>query len=248
MADRPILFSAPMVRALLSGRKTQTRRLLPIDVPGGYEADVCNYSPTGWVLWRPASAGAARHCTCRPVIGIRWHHGDRLWVREIVAAGTCCDLPPSQWSLSFWRREQGSAANRNGLWYAADGLSPDNPITQRGRRRPGIHMPRWASRLTLTIREVGIERLHDITEEAADAEGVCHFVEQHDPSGSWGELPSADRTRLVHQVYGSSVEAFQHLWESLHGAAAWTANPRVAAISFTVHRASIDALAAGRAA
>ncbi len=90
-------------------------------------------------------------------------------------------------------------------------------------------MPRWASRLTLTVGQVSVERLQDITEEAAEAEGVCHFVEEHDGSGSWAGLSSADRAPLVGQIYGSPRKAFQHLWETLHGTEAWAANPGVTA-------------------
>ncbi|GJD63788.1 hypothetical protein [Methylobacterium frigidaeris] len=220
MTDRPIIFSGPMVRALLADSKTQTRRVLK-------KQDW----PEGVVRLYPHQTEGV---PCLP--------GDRLWVREVVAAGACCDLPPAQWAPSFWRREQGSPANRNGLWYAADGLSPDHPITDRGRWRPSIHMPRWASRLTLAVCEVRVERLHDITEQAASAEGVCHFVEQHSGSASWDGLSSADRTALVRQIYGSSLKAFQHLWETLHGPDSWAANPWVAAISFRVTPANIDTL------
>jgi len=71
-------------------------------------------------------------------------------------------------------------------------------------------MPRWASRLTLTTREVRVERLHDIAEEAADTDGVGNFVEQHERSGSWAGLLSADLTLLVDRIYGSFRKAFQH--------------------------------------
>lgn len=98
-----------------------------------------------------------------------------------------------------------------------------------GKLRPSIFMPRWASRLTLTVGQVSVERLQDITEEAAEAEGVCHFVEEHDGSGSWAGLSSADRAPLVGQIYGSPRKAFQHLWETLHGTEAWAANPGVTA-------------------
>lgn len=232
MTDRPIIFSAPMVVALLQGRKTMTRRILKPEprLDRFASEQLEDFELRGFeVVEHPDG----RHLVYRPA----WRAGDRLWVREVVAAGACCDLPPSQWASSFWRREQGSPANRNGLWYAADGLSPDHPITDRGRWRPSIHMPRWASRLTLAVGKVCVERLHDITEEAANAEGVCHFVEQHSSSASWDGLSREDRAGLVRQNYGSSLKALQHLWGNLHGTEAWAVNPWVAVISFAVTHA-----------
>src|SRR3546814_22997 len=119
---------------------------------------------------------------------------------------------PSHWPPSFWRREQGSPANPNGLWYRADGLDPERPITGRGKWVPGIHMPRWASRMTLRVTEVRVQRLQDVTDEDAIAEGILR-----DPAtGSWLGAPGAGvggATRL----YVIPIHAFRDLWESLHG-------------------------------
>ena len=229
MADRPIIFSGGMVKALLAGNKTQTRRILK-------KQDW----PEGVVRQHP-------HQTA----GVPYAVGDRLWVRESVRAD---ELATGQDGIRYladeaWLPIENSreAADR---WVALNhyGSTAERPC--RGRKVPSIHMPRTASRLTLVVGQVSVERLLDITEEAAQAEGVCHFVEQHEGSGSWEGLSSADRALLVGQIYGSSRRAFQHLWETLHGTKAWEDNPWIAATSFAVTPANIDSLpeqAGGRA-
>lgn len=178
MTDRPIIFSAPMVRALLYGRKTQTRRALK--PPYG------TLEYLGGETWRPI-------CT-------KFFPGDRLWVREAHV------LTPA------------------GVAYVADGADhygAGGPL----RKRPSIHMPRWASRLTLHVTEVRVQRLHEISAEDVAAEGACELAFMP---------PSEADTAEARAV-------FRSLWNSLHGPDAWDANPWVCAISFKVERANIDA-------
>lgn len=207
MADRPIIFSAPMVLALLEGRKTQTRRVLGRHGEGRGRYNIFNADPAwsdSYVL-DPGNAEWRERDT-------PWKVGDRLWVREAWAAGACAgDMPPSHLAPRFWRVENG------GLWYRAGG-EPAHPITPRGKWRSPIHMPRWASRLTLTVTDVRVQRLQEISEEDALAEGV-------------------ERTRFPERGdWGWPQERFRTLWERIHGPGAWEANPWVAAISFTVER------------
>lgn len=170
MADRPIIFSAPMVRALLEGRKTMTRRLAT--------------SPL-----RKVQAG------------------DRLWVRENFSGDYYWNFtPPAQWGPSKF-------------WYWADGSPEDGDWT---KPRPSIHMPRWASRITLIITDTKRERLQDISDIDALAEGIQEttFWRDEHPPGI----------------------CFSVLWDALHGdATAWSANPDVVALSFRVIQANIDA-------
>jgi hypothetical protein len=146
--------------------------------------------------------------------------GDRLWVREawrIDGAG-------SRVSADVCR------GNRT-VQYRADGYAPI-----RSDERSPIHMPRWASRLTLIVTAVKIERLQDISESDARAEGIirrpvsagfdCYFV----------NLDDSDQ-----RAQPSAKGAFRWLWESLHGAGAWDRNPEVCAISFECERRNIDA-------
>jgi hypothetical protein len=269
MVDLPILFSAPMVRALIreveqpGTGKTQTRRILTRNnttvcgdswrgksrpweglrfdeavararspISGAHDAQLA--VPFCHPADEPTPSSACGIYPVRPLIEI----GDRLWVRETVACGVCAGGPPSHWAPSFWRREQGAPANPNGLWYAADGLSPAHPITERGRWVPGIHMPRWASRLTLTVTDVRVERLQEITEADALAEGM-----RPDASGGGVDLyriPKAKKSdRQMSAV--TPVGAYRGLWDHLHGAGSWDANPWIVALTFNVERRNIDA-------
>lgn len=218
MADKPIIFSGSMVRAIMAGRKSMTRRVLrwqPDPIPDYHSGPHQNADGVwGQAIWEPGNV--EQFCPLRLPATV----GDRLWVRETVACGACAPSTPSHWSPSFWRREQGSSANPNGLWYAADGLAPERTITGRGRWVPSIHMPRWASRLTLEVTEVRVERLQDISEADAQAEGIERSK----------EFP--DRFLTPAGDYAVPVVAYQRLWNGIHGKDAWDANPWVAVVSF----------------
>ncbi|WP_341702555.1 hypothetical protein [Ferrovibrio sp.] len=216
MRDIPIIFSAPMVRALLDGRKSQTRRLAwhrRTERPSGCMSNVD--TPSSWQKVKT---------------------GDRLWVRETVAAGACAPSKPSEWSPSFWAREQGCIYNPSGLWYEADDTIPERTISSRGKWAPSIHMPRWASRLTLVVTATKIERLQDICEIDAHAEGIAWCDRWQgfttNPGAMGGE----------HYHAGDPCKAFASLWISLHGPESWADNPEVVALTFTVHRANVDHL------
>jgi len=193
MRERPILFSAPMVRAILAGSKTQTRRALAPDL----------FISSGGAVVRMASAGPA-------TTGIREAHcpywrepGDRLWVRETWAVGHNADhLKPSEMDVGGWRIHYAASEERGGLLW-----------------RPSIHMPRWASRITLDVTGVRVERLQDISEADAVAEGA--------PSA---DLASGRECIFPHQ--GTHRWGFRLLWESINGAGSWDANPWVWVLEF----------------
>lgn len=188
MKERPILFSAPMVRAILGGRKTQTRRIVNARV-APWLLDPAHGWDDAYVL-DPGNELLARCPYGAP--------GGRLWVRET------------------WARLTG---NGHRIVYRADGDDPrlgwdDDPSTRRPRMTwtPSIHMPRWASRITLEVTDVRVERLQAITEEDAVAEGVARHVE--------GATRGA-RT------------AFASLWDSLNGERTpWSTNPWVWVVGF----------------
>ncbi|MEK6849805.1 MAG: hypothetical protein AABY01_04540 [Nanoarchaeota archaeon] len=159
MTDRPILFSGPMVRAILAGRKTVTRRV----VRKPARATALSWGEAMAEAVRRGWRGAQKR---GPEDGIEWRcscpygaTGDRLWVRE---AHCPLDMPHSPWpDLPHRCGGDGQTAHyREGF----DRTAP--------RWRPSIHMPRWASRLTLEIVSVRIERLQAITNQEARAEGV----------------------------------------------------------------------------
>lgn len=205
MADRPILFSEPMVRALLAGTKTQTRRIIkpqpePEFLRATIRADGNSFAPAS-LFGGPTHKALAR--LCRP--------GDRLWVREAwrTESNYYDDLSPSQMS------------GEETILFAADADWSDNKSV--GRLRAGMHMPRWASRLTLIVTDVRVQRLQEISKDDVIAEGIAERE----------GYPIAD-------CYAGWHEPYAQLWDTINGAGSWDANPWVAAISFRVMRANID--------
>lgn len=216
MADKGIIFSGPMVRALLAGTKTQTRRLAKIEMLDG-----------GWMHIKGNGGG----CLCDSDEDVRrigadympYAPGDRLYVRE-----SC-------------RAEERKSDGRDGIRYSADGafIGIANTMVAganwsalyyyRGRGKdgignavPSIHMPRWASRLWLAVTDVRVQRLQDISEADAVAEGIDHAAVTH---------------------FGAPSRAYAALWNHLHSAEndhSWEANPWIVAITFTVNRGNID--------
>jgi hypothetical protein len=170
MREHPILFSAPMVRAILDGRKTQTRRLakLPHMNPlGVWEAStvggVGSYLDKAHTIPAPEMP-CIWHTRTGDCIGCKYHVGDRLYVREAFSGPhEWATIPPAGWG---W---DNSAVP---IWYWADGNPPSGDWT---KPKPGIHLPRRYSRITLEITDVRVQRLQDISEDDALAEG-CRWV------------------------------------------------------------------------
>jgi len=209
MADRPIIFSGPMVQALLAGRKSQTRRVLKP------QPDTTS-DPSGLGEWGAVN----RYDYWRPAAEIRpYQVGDRLWVREAFIGPYAYEVneyPPRDWG-------------NKAIWFPADGPVPEKHAGQFWHRaRPSIHMPRWASRLTLTVTDMRVQRLQDISEADAIAEG-CDAV----------LALTIKRPNGAHP--GNPRECYCDLWNSLHGPGAWDRNDWVAAITFDVVKRNIDA-------
>ena len=223
MAGKPIIFSGPMVRALLDGRKTQTRRILkpqPWNPEREKDPDF-----DGWQSHH-AFEVKARQGILRSTHGI----GTRLWVREKFSGLHRLEsYPPSQWLAAQVDTYDGLEIEEAApIWYWADGNPKQGDWT---RPRPSIHMPRWASRLTLTVTDVRVQRLAAITLGDVAAEGI---------EGARELLDRAAISRGEAVPFGK----FRDLWNSLHGPDAWEANPWVVALTFDVHRHNIDALPA----
>jgi len=219
MTDRPIIFSAPMVRALLDGRKTQTRRVLKPQ-PGGIEQRPLGFvgSPARFVFTEVHPGGA----NWTHYAKIPYTPGDRLWVREAFVTGFDIDDEYGRpvGDKKVWYR----ATDSNLTWYDPDTESTiDNPPW-----KSSILMPRWASRLTLTVTDVRVQRLQEISEADAMAEG-CDAV----------LALTIKRPNGAHP--GNPRECYCDLWNSLHGPGAWDANPWVVAITFDVVARNIDA-------
>lgn len=227
MPERPILFSGPMVRAILAGTKTQTRRLVTdATTQGNWKASELDLS-TAWVDPGPSPVGnPGPYLKARPTRAAmiahewppdddvmdrlypRWFPGDRLWVRETWTA-------PRR---ATGEHEQDRVLYRaDSLW---DGCGPGDLGFDWS---PSIFMPRWASRLTLEITAVRVQRLQEISDEDAAAEGAALHP---------GSFPLVDGPRR--SLHG---HAFADLWDAINAKRApWASNPWVWALTF--HRAT----------
>lgn len=204
--ERPMLFSEPMVRALLEGSKTQTRRVAkfkPRDAG-------CNLSfsamRVGHYMTGNSGSGFVLHAGAGdrtfPLICPYGQPGDRVWVRETFCLD---DNGREEWPI-----------------FRADGTAlPQRPTTRKPARwTPSIHMPRWASRIQLEIVAVRVERLNACSDVDAVAEGI-------------GLNPSAIGMQLTNPPGKSMALAmYSELWDSINGAGSWAANPWVWVIEF----------------
>ncbi len=214
MKERPILFSSSMVRAILDGSKTQTRRVVKPQPDWVNENAGCGIATGGgimpspradWLHWRGSRLLRPEP---RCPYGLP---GDRLWVRENFAIVPRTAYARSDGVQQTLRPDDDhDAAIYRAGWDRSNGGF---------RWRPSIHMPRWASRILLEITDVRVERLQDISEADAQAEGV-----KVDGNGH------AVRDDVVN--VGGARTAFAELWESINGPDSWSANPWVWVIEF----------------
>jgi hypothetical protein len=216
MKEHPILFSGPMVRAILDGRKTQTRRIVQgvVEIPGPYSVEAwergemprCPYGAPGdrlWVreTWRYAG----------------WTDDGLPWIRYAAdGARILCERVTPEWAErvgDHWA-DLSSAEN-----VAVDGLAADR------KWRPSIFLPHWASRLALAVTAVRVERLQAISEADAQAEGVDRYAGACDhPRFGCDEIDCLGQTHRA---------SFAALWDDINGdRAAWESNPWVWVIEF----------------
>lgn len=209
MKERPILFNAPMVRALLDGTKTQTQRVLTTrpdcahpnkaDLPGMRQImRTCPYGQPGDRLW-VREAWHYRYSSSTPAAN-QFLHGIRY-----QADGTCRELGPMPMDGIGLPKQRERRPDES--WQERE----DYLSAYWRRWRPSIHMPRWVSRITLEITGVRVERLQDISVSDYIAEG-CH-------GGDHGDRYAA-------------VEQYRALWESINGPGSWDANPWVWVVEF----------------
>lgn len=216
MKERPILFSAPMVRAILDGAKTQTRRVVkPQFVMRDGEPIWPSYAK------RPRGRGFEDCPYGQP--------GGRLWVRENFQPLMADDVPESEWLSCDYKTGAGYKVS----YPATDGvveyydISTDDAFCDRVT--PSIHMPRWASRITLEITGVRVERVQEISEADAVAEGVERVV----VGDGWRRYDSSSAIELAGLVPCETARAsYRSLWEQINGPGSWEANPWVWVIKF----------------
>lgn len=231
--DIPIIFSAPMVRALLDGWKTMTRRIAwRSETDKRKMSFVCDGERPN-PLARKAKGfgvqmGGEYWLRPTPWVGVR--PGDRLWVREAWSH----DGPDLETVKS--RLLDAIPQETYGPYYRATEVAPDTLkwITP-------LHMPRWASRLTLIVTATKIERLQEISREDAIAEGLKLVSKEIEEFFRWP--PPFDAGMWL-----TTPAAFAWLWRQLHGPDSWDANPEVVAFAFEVHKANIDTLPKSEAA
>lgn len=230
MKERPILFSAPMVRALLDGSKTQTRRVIK---PHPRDDAFCLLDHgEGWWPYRSEDGESANVDNMEyPFVCPYGQPGDRLWVRETWQGPLFDDKQDH-----LYREDPTPFQNPQHCVYAADGGDAPEFMTMDDelvcRWRPSIHMNRWASRILLEVVSVRVERLNDCSKSDALAEGIHsyeHFwrdCEYSIPDIAYEPVKGA-RIR-----YSCPVQAYQALWESINGAGSWDANPWVWVVEF----------------
>ncbi len=221
--EHPILFRGPMVRAILEDRKTQTRRVVKpqplhdIEIPEegfvgisnngfscGRTRKLCGYSEFG--------EGQVSVEVVEFPVKPRWTVGDRMWVRETF----------TEYDGQAYADGQSDPV----FVYRADQSEESLRIAEEGNViwRPSIHMPRWASRITLEITDVRVQRVQEISEEDALAEGAMHW---------WNSLSRFEKKRIYSGGFGP-LTAFCDLWDSINAERGYglDTNPWVWAISF----------------
>lgn len=210
MKERPIIFSAPMVRAILDGRKTQTRRAIKPQ-PTVSEQRLRELGAWADDYTLSEQVNAAFQAGCIDAHCPYGRPGDRLWVRETwsIYDYECArrDQPEDVWvpeKRSDLPRPS-SLPRETRICYAADNAPGDEMVCYSS-----IHMPRWASRITLEITGVRVERLQDISAFDALAEGVI----------DWATGPTSPK------------QDYRELWESINGPGSWDANPWLWVIEF----------------
>ncbi|HFE2689757.1 TPA: hypothetical protein ACF291_004057 [Klebsiella quasipneumoniae subsp. similipneumoniae] len=224
MREKGLIFNSEMVRAILDGRKTQTRR--PIKWKQTRFTEIGEREDGSKWPW---SEDAEHACDF-------WHPcpfgavGDRIWVREAYRfPASLDDVSPTgvgemavatgyrkPWAPTFYE----FTGTFSDGW---KGFETPPKVSDAGKLRPSIHMPRWASRILLEITDVRVERLNAISEEDARAEGIidggCLNCGEPEPCGCANPEPDA-------------TDAFAYLWQSIYGQENWNANPWVWVIEF----------------
>jgi hypothetical protein len=225
MKEIPILFSTPMVQAIMSGRKTQTRRIIKpqpiIDHDSGFVFDGKHKKQYCMHNWHDEFIDDFS----------RWMPGDIIWVRE---------------SFQFWDKLSGGGyaykadfTQRYGAW-ERDTPKKFHDVERIEKWNPSIHMPKEAARVWLEITKITIEPLHDINEKDAKAEGFACISKDGGRTYKYGipdndGLPGVDNVGWPWQDWNTDpAKAFRTLWYKINGKESWNENPWVWVIEFKV--------------
>lgn len=233
MKERPVLFNGDMVRAIIDGRKTQTRRLVPAwQLPKHYPDNTEN-PRYNWMAtaqrhhrWGYGVFGETEEACAKELSEMApcpfGSAGNRLWVRETFMdlTGTGIEARTGQFE---------------GYAYRAD--TPPGSLGDETRKEyklkwtPSLHMPRKACRLVLEITNVRVERLNSISEEDALAEGIRRTDNNFGNGPAYCDYMLANLNDVA-EWYNRPSDSFISLWQSIYGAESWQANPWVWVIEF----------------
>lgn len=210
MKERPILFSTEMVKAILEGRKSQTRRIMKPqpEYSSGMEK---------WVLY------PKQHPTVYADLIVANNYcpygkpGDVLWVRETWGIDYFG-------SAQFWHFKEGLKVKREDIIYKADDISRDTRFLLDRAWKPSIFMPREACRIILEVTDVRVERLQDISEKDARAEGYSY--------SDWHRMNEEAAGIGLYSVPSKPINWYLELWESINGKGSWAKNPWVWVIKY----------------
>lgn len=264
MADRPIIFSGPMVRALIDGRKTQTRRVLSPDNlriwTGGLDYGGRHVKPNP-VMFEAALNNARKFRLCDDILAwitdpaphqhgavmaqwqgrLKYVVGDLLWVREAYFQRGHWE--PVEGAITKGGRQKWAFAPAGDevLFDRPHGITVRlgrhhrDPATDAWHQRPGRFMPRWASRLTLRVTDVRVQRLQEISEEEAIAEGLTRLK-------ATGRYVIGQGDQYLGCASHDPREVYSWLWDSINAKRGmpWAANPFVVALTFDVIKSNID--------
>lgn len=210
MTDKPIMFSDEMVRAILAGHKTQTRRIIkPQPTSKIWRHEFPDPDELGFMMDTPHKNGPETAFFPSQI-------GDRFWVRESFARTTVAPIVETIDNPMVVYRVGDNGTDYGGPW------------------KPAIHMPRKDSRITLIVTDVHVEQLQDITRGDAIAEGIKPC--SHRPDTHFKDYLSPDERYFA----GFPASSFASLWNSIHGPNAWDANPWVVVYTFKAVLANID--------
>ena len=281
MKERPILFSGEMVRATLDGRKTKTRRVIKckpsienhwVEKLDGEEIEMHDAKQDSYGLFEKYSVGdyggAPYEVEISDIFQCPYGQpGDRLWVRENFKIKNFLDADISNTENGYECNAEAEATvlytdgterrvvglvDNEGVKYDIDEIAQAENFSKKKCWNPSIHMPRWASRIILEIVSVRVERLQDITEEDAKAEGVSQLFDEKTKMsrpecnfdswtnylwhGNWGQCgmgnKKSDAWQYQYSGYEKARDSFSSLWESINGPGSWEANPWVWVIEF----------------
>lgn len=235
--SRPILFSAPMVNAILNGSKTQTRRI--VKPQPSTEATHFNFNPTSW----PKSPWCARFRIDTEIEqyeitdGYKCPYGkvgDRLWVRETWVETTNINRLDPWPNRPHMINDADEDYVMSAYIYRADGewqwCDEDGSSTERSYWKPSIFMPRPVSRILLEITDIRVERLQDISDEDAVAEGILATDKAYKIGSAYFDYSGTLGAQGYN--YNSPIASFKTLWQSINGEDSWNDNPWVWVVDF----------------